>query len=194
MESGTGVTVSIAASNADLIERCRIGDAAAWDELVRRYQRLVYAIPIREGLDLDEAAEVTQQTFAALVKELNNIRDPGRLASWLMTVARREVWRSRRREGDSNPFDISTVEAEQEVDDKDWTDRQAEIAWVYDAVQTLGEPCRSLILGLFFDPSEPSYATVAVRIGRPIGSIGPLRARCLERLRQALEAGLVERG
>ena len=59
--------------------------------------------------------------------------------------------------------------------------------WVYQAVQQLGEPCRTLITALFFEPTEPSYAEIAAQLGRPVGSIGPVRARCLARLRPLLE-------
>ncbi len=189
MDRGTFVAVCMNASNAELIDRCRTGEADAWNELVKRYQRLVYAIPIREGLGLEDAAEVTQQTFAVLVKELERIREPERLSSWLMTVARREVWRRRRAASETvEEFSGQTTsEVSERTPSEDWTERHAEVAWIYDAVQSLGEPCRSLVLGLFFDPAEPSYAAVAINIGRPVGSIGPLRARCLDRLRIALE-------
>lgn len=194
MEHGLRVGISMRESNAELIQRCQSGQADAWSELVNRYERLVYAIPIREGLGVDDAAEVAQHTFATLVKELNNIREPARLSSWLMTVARREVWRKRRASADAleELIDPATAEASEPQEFDDWTDRHVELAWLYDAIQSLGEPCRSLVFGLFFDPAEPSYAAVAVNIGRPIGSIGPLRSRCLDRLRVILEEGFSE--
>lgn len=194
MKDGVFVDISISTSNAELIERCRSGQPDAWNELVKRYQRLVYAIPIREGLDVEDAAEVAQHTFATLVRQLDSIREPTRLSSWLMTVARREVWRRRRAIADTveELTDPITAEESERLEPDDWTDRYAELAWIYDAVQSLGEPCRSLVLGLFFDPAEPSYAAIAVGLGRPVGSIGPLRARCLARLRTALEEGFHE--
>lgn len=168
---------------AALLARCRTGDHAAWDKLVDRYERLVYAIALREGLDREDAADVTQETFAALVRGMDTIEDPDRLGYWLMTVARRNTWRTRGRSNNKNvPIESITVTSE------DWSADALRALWVYEAVQQLDEPCRSLILALFFDPDGPSYGQVAVDIGRPIGSIGPLRSRCLDRLRTILEA------
>ncbi len=98
-----------------------------------------------------------------------------------MTVSRREIWRLRGRMRDV--ITLPNIVAEE----ADFTDEHATVAEVYDAVQALGDPCRSLILGLFFDPAEPSYEELASRIGRPLGSVGPLRGRCLERLRTIME-------
>lgn len=169
--------------NSALIRACQDGDALAWSEIVDRYQRLVYAIPLKEGLDIDQAADVAQETFTTLMTSLHRIRQPDRLASWLMTVARRLSWRERNRAG-CDELDVDAVDVEDGADaGSEW----ATVEWVYDALQGLSDPCRSLVLSLFFDPAEPSYAEIAMRLGRPVGSVGPLRARCLERLRTLLE-------
>lgn len=166
----------------DLVERCRDGDRSAWDSIVARYERLIYSIPLREGLDREQAADVAQETFAALIRNLDHIDDPQRLGAWLGTVARRITWRKR-----AGIEVIATDDIEIVLDDM--SDESIDALWVYEAVQALEEPCRSLITALFFDPVGPSYHEVAVAIGRPVGSIGPLRARCLDRLRRILEEG-----
>lgn len=169
--------------NRALVRACQAGDALAWSEIVDRYERLVYAIPLKEGLSREQAADVAQETFATLMTSLHRIRQPERLASWLMTVARRLSWRERNR-SDRGQVDVSGIDVEdiRSLDD-DWTT----VEWVYDSIQGLAEPCRSLVVSLFFDPDEPSYAEIAMRLGRPVGSVGPLRARCLDRLRALLE-------
>jgi RNA polymerase sigma factor (sigma-70 family) len=171
-------------SNGALIEACRTGDQQAWSTIVSRYERLVYAIPLREGLDADLAAEVAQECFLALLTALDKIDDPGRLGYWLMTVARRLSWRARNRlRREQNSTEVPTDEPDERLPD------DLETAWwVHEAVQSLGQPCRDLVIALFFDPAEPQYSEIAVKLGRPLGSIGPLRHRCLERLRRALEA------
>ena len=168
-------------TNAELLGRCRQGDQRAWRVLVKRYERLPYAMATREGLDNHQAADVTQHAFAELHKRLDSIREPQALGHWLMTVSRREIWRIRRRMSDV--ITLPNIIAEE----ADFADEHAVVTEVYDAVQALGDPCRSLILGLFFDPAEPSYEELASRIGRPVGSVGPLRGRCLERLRTIME-------
>ena len=179
--------VALTPSNASLLQRCRSGDQAAWANLVTRYERLVYAIPIREGLDAETAADIAQYTFSELHRCLEAIREPERLAGWLAIVCRREVWR--RKSGS-----VPTVELREERMEPvpDFAQPYAETVALYDAIESLGEPCRSLISGLFFDPSEPDYASIAVDLGRPVGSIGPMRARCLARLRQILTSQVAD--
>src|SRR5687767_6209201 len=79
------------ASDESLVLACRGGESDAWNTLVHRYQRLIYTIPRRAGLDEDQAAEVFQRTFAKLFENLNRIRQPGSIQAWLVTTARRET-------------------------------------------------------------------------------------------------------
>jgi len=174
---------ALCCDDAELVLRCREGSARAWAEIVGRYERLVYAIPLKEGLSSEEAADVAQETFAALLAGLDRIKQPDRLGSWLMTVARRLSWAQRNRTG-RHTLVLSDVDL---GTDEELGADLVRALWVHDAVRQLGEPCRSLVLSLFFDPGEPSYAEIAVRLGRPLGSVGPLRARCLDRLKALLE-------
>ena len=72
---------------------CRAGDESSWEVLVDRYQRLIYAIPRRAGLNEDQASEVFQEVFTTLLQKLNDITEPDRLHAWLVTTARRKTWR-----------------------------------------------------------------------------------------------------
>jgi RNA polymerase sigma factor (sigma-70 family) len=168
-------------ANDDLLRRCGCGDDEAWQSLVSKYERLVYSIALREGLDPDDAADVTQEVFAALLSAVETIDQPDRLGSWLMTVTRRMTWRRRSNRRATAELDgvLATLD--------DPNDELVRAVWLYEAVSALGEPCSSIIVALFLDPAEPSYAEIALRLGRPIGSLGPTRARCLERLRLCLE-------
>lgn len=178
---GGGKSTSSSMSNDELLARCEAGDRAAWEALVSKYERLVYSIAVREGLDAHDASDVTQEVFAALLTSVATIEQPERLGSWLMTVARRATWRRRGARRTSVELDdvLDTVD--------DPNDELVRAVWLYEAVDALGEPCSSIIVALFLDPAEPSYAEIALRLGRPIGSLGPTRARCLERLRAFLQ-------
>src|SRR5215471_16448021 len=81
-----------------LVRACQCEDAAAWEMLVRRYQRLLYNIPRRAGLDEDECADVFQQVFYKLLQKLDGIEQPEHIKAWLLTAAQRESWRLKRRE------------------------------------------------------------------------------------------------
>jgi DNA-directed RNA polymerase specialized sigma24 family protein len=126
-----------------------------------------------------------------LLSSLTRITDDSRLAAWLATVTRRQAWRVRNR----NRNEESAKEGPWEAVSPlllHWIDPAADIERsisLYAAVQSLGEPCASLLTALYFEAGEPSYAEVAVRLGRPVGSIGPTRARCLRRLKQVLDEG-----
>jgi DNA-directed RNA polymerase specialized sigma24 family protein len=102
------------------------------------------------------------------------------VASWLMSVARRLAWRQRRR----------TEQERLPVEPVNWPEDPIaaweRVAVLHEGLQQLGRACRDLLLALYFDPAAPSYAEVAERLGRPIGGIGPMRARCLQRLRALL--------
>ncbi len=178
-------------SDSDLISACRDGEEAAWDALVARYERLVYTIPSRYGLTPAEISDVFQSVWLALLKNLDNLRQPDRIAAWLVTTTRRECWERRRgvnyEKVITSDLDDQIVRAKSEEPSPD------EIVATYEkhealrrAMDQMDSRCRRLLRLLYFDPSIPSYADVATKLNMPIGSIGPLRARCLKKLRKIL--------
>jgi RNA polymerase sigma factor (sigma-70 family) len=167
-------------SDLELLNACRAGSPEAWELLVERYERLVFSVALRNGATREEAADITQMTFIALLESIAKLREEDRVASWLMSVSRRLAWRQRRR----SERELLGLEGVSGSDDAiaEWE----RVAVVQEGLQRLGRACRDLILALYFDPASPSYAVVAKRLGRPIGGIGPMRARCLARLRSLL--------
>jgi RNA polymerase sigma factor (sigma-70 family) len=178
-------------SDEDLISACRSGEEAAWDALVARYERLVYTIPSRYGLTPTEVSDVFQSVWLSLLRNLENIRQPDRIAAWLVTTTRRECWERRR--GVNYEKVITSDLDDQIVRTKSEEPSPDEIVATYEkhealrrAMDQLDSRCRRLLRLLYFDPSIPSYADVAATLNMPIGSIGPLRARCLKKLRKVL--------
>ena len=167
-------------SDLELIRGCRAGDQEAWSLLVERYERLVFSVALHNGVADEEAADITQMTFIALLESIGKLREDQRVAAWLMTVARRLAWRQRRR----SEREGRLIEQVDELEDPltDWE----RVAVVHEALAQLGPACRDLLVALYFDPSAPSYAVVAERLGLSIGTLGPMRARCLRRLRALL--------
>jgi RNA polymerase sigma factor (sigma-70 family) len=182
-------------SDRDLILRCRQGSAGAWHQMLNKYERLVYSIPLRYGLSRDDAADVAQITFTILIQSLDNLAEDSRLGPWLVTVARRHTWRlleRKRRESASEHLEVADV-AESAVllgkSDADSIEHWELSQWLETALSKLGDRCRELLLALYFQPERSSYAEVAADLDMPIGSIGPSRARCLKSLRQVLGEG-----
>jgi RNA polymerase sigma factor (sigma-70 family) len=179
------------------VARCRRGDGQAWAALVQRYQRLVYTVAMRAGHDAHGAADVFQTVFARLIEHLPRIAEPDRLQAWIVTSAKREALRLRRRAQrtvsmtleedatESSPEWETADDAalpEQALDDL----QQAHLLRL--ALERLDRRCRELLALLFRDEDEAvAYDEVARRMDMPIGSIGPTRARCLGRLRKLLD-------
>jgi len=177
-------------TDRDLIRACRAGDGRAWERLLNKYERLVFSISLNYGLTTDAAADVTQITFTILLQNLNTLPDDIRLSPWLATVARRHTWRllaQNRREAVNPDEDLAGSKALGGIVDNREAQELAE--WLYQGLSLLDERCRQLLLALYFDAEEPSYAEVADHMKMPIGSIGPTRARCLEQMRQSLHTG-----
>jgi len=174
-------------TDRDLIRACRAGDARAWERLLNKYEHLVFSISLNYGLTTDDAADVTQITFTILLQNLDTLPDDIRLSPWLATVARRHTWRllaQNRREAVNPDEDLAGNKALGGIVDN--RERQELAEWLNQGLSLLDERCRQLLLALYFDAEEPSYAEVADHMKMPIGSIGPTRARCLEQMRQSL--------
>jgi RNA polymerase sigma factor (sigma-70 family) len=174
-----------------LVLACRRGDATAWERLVSRYQRLVYAIPRRAGLSEEAAADVFQTVFAALVDQLDKLREPARVQAWLVTAAKRETWRVRQREsalaGARQDESAAEAAADPEPLPEEVVIQLEEQHAIRQAMQGLDERCRRLLGELFYRPQAIPYSQVAARLGMPEGSIGPIRARCLQRLKRLMK-------
>jgi RNA polymerase sigma factor (sigma-70 family) len=190
----TAVEASGARSDEELLAGCRRGDESAWEALVIRYQRLIYAIPRRAGLDEDAASEIFQDVFAALLESIDSIEQPSRLQAWLVTTAKRKTWRavgrakalrpsaSEEGEGDDEMYDLAD---EGLLPDEALT-RLEEQHLVRAALGELGERCRTLLQMLFYAAEPPPYSEIAAALGTSEGSIGPTRARCLKKLLDVL--------
>jgi RNA polymerase sigma factor (sigma-70 family) len=172
--------------DAALVAACKAGDASAWDALVRRHRRLIYSIPTALRLDADECDEVFQLTCLRLFEHLDQLRDPQKVAGWLAVTARRESWALRRSARRIRGFDEGE-EASLPAEPSDLP-RDLQLVLCEHAVQLalsrLGEPCHALLTALHVEDPTPSYAEIAQRLNRPIGSLGPTRARCLEKLKR----------
>jgi RNA polymerase sigma factor (sigma-70 family) len=187
------ILTGVADPDRDLIRRCRQGSTGAWQRLFNKYEGLVYSIPLRYGLSRDDAADIAQITFTILIQSLDTLRDERRLGSWLATVARRHTWRlverNRREENASDRLEGTDI-AESAVvlgkSDADSIEHWELAEWLEVGLSKIDERCRELLLTLYFQPEPSSYIEVGARLNKPIGSIGPTRARCLERLKQVL--------
>jgi RNA polymerase sigma factor (sigma-70 family) len=183
-------------SDEALLAACLRGDQLAWNELIDRYAALMYSIPLKYGLGEADAADVFQSVCVTLLEKLGSIRAPRGLAAWIITTTSRQclaVARQRQRDHEhSRP--IGAVAAEVGPMDPDPLPEEELLVLerhhvVRRAVAQLPDTCRRLVEALFSDESEQtSYQRLADGLGVPMNSLGPTRARCLEKLRRLLVA------
>ena len=170
----------------DLVTRARNGDKQAWDALVERYAPLIWSICRRHRLADVDADDVAQGVWLRLVDQLDKVRDPAALPGWLVTTTRRECVRVLRAVCGPHAAGYA-LDAETISDDKaQMAEQQVLMAERHAALrEALAHlpPCdQQLIALLIQDPPVP-YAEISARLGIPVGSIGPTRGRCLDRLR-----------
>jgi len=166
--------------DAELIERCIKGDQTAWKELVMRYQRLVYSVAHTLCPAGEEVSDIFQQVWLELYQQLPQLRNVDALPAWLITVTRRRMYALIRSQHSSEPLDDEVPDLSQRL-------RQIEFEHMLErAISHLPDRCQKLINLLYFDSSDPSYSEIAQAMGMPEPSIGPTRARCLEKLRKLI--------
>jgi RNA polymerase sigma factor (sigma-70 family) len=177
----------------ELIARCLRGDAHAWNALIDRYAGLIYSIPLRFGLSDADAADVFQSVCVSLFENLDTIRAPRGLAAWLMTTTRRASLATarglRRSEVRGAAVEVTHLPDPDRLPDEELL--ALERQWIVRAAMArLPAKCRRLIEALFSDDAAErrTYQQLADGLGVPMNSIGPTRARCLDRLRRLLIA------
>ena len=173
------------------VVRCAAeGDRRSWERLVEQYARIIWAVTRDFRLTEGDAADVAQITWLRLFEHINRLEHPSRVGSWLAVTARRECLRHLaarkkvvlvRDDGDFN--DVPAVGPE--VDERLLTEER--IQAVRAALSGLPSQWQRMLQMLMADPPA-SYAEISDQLGLPIGSIGPTRGRCLDRLRVLLEA------
>jgi RNA polymerase sigma factor (sigma-70 family) len=177
-----------ALGNAELLRSAACGDDRAWTEIVQRYEGMVGAVVRSYRMQDADARDAEQRTWLRLVEHWDAVRDPERLGGWLATTASRECLRILREtrvivtdELDAVPDPDRTVE--DQVVDADTVSRIRSI------VAALPPRGRTIMMELFADDPRP-YAEVSRATGIPIGSLGPSRARLIDRVRRTFDTGM----
>ncbi len=173
---------------AALVRSAAAGTEQAWEQLVDEFGGLIWAVARSHRLRDADAADVVQMTRTRLVEHLDRLSDPGRVGAWLATTARRECLRQLHNGGRETlvgdegalpePVSPESVESELLCAERD------EALWR--GFARLRTSDQALLRLLIAEP-RPGYDEIAAALDMPIGSIGPTRARALERLREELE-------
>jgi RNA polymerase sigma factor (sigma-70 family) len=179
---------------AALVRRAADGDRMAWERLVSQFERLIWSITVEFKLGESDAADVAQTTWLRLLEHIDRIQHPDRVGSWLAATARNECLRNlaarKRLVLGHDDTELGTAAAAAiapvpEVDERLLADERDQV--VRDAMSRLPGRWQRLMEMLMADPPVP-YTEISDQLGLPIGSIGPTRGRCLDRLRVLLQA------
>ena len=162
-----------------------MGSTVAWAALVDQYSGLVWATLRSHGLSRTDAEDAFQTTWMRFCEHVGRLEDPDGVGLWLAKTARNEALQLLRRSRRETPVDLLTDDTRvPAVPDPspDLTAEQAEqVLW--EAFDSLRPACKIVLVLLSTDPPF-TYSEVSAVLGIPIGSIGPTRQRCLERLRR----------
>jgi RNA polymerase sigma factor (sigma-70 family) len=170
-------------TDAFLVARCRAGDSEAWNELVERFSRYVYAISIQAyRLSPSDAEDVFQEVFARVYERLDSLRSDDAVRPWIAQLTRRLCIDSLRASGREGPAGAETLEPAGVDDTIGLLD---EAMFVRAGLDAVGEPC-SEILDRFFCRDE-SYRTIGDALSLPAGTIASRISRCLAKLKVELE-------
>ena len=171
----------------DLVARARNRDKQAWDALVERYAPLIWSICRRHQLGAADAGDVSQSVWLRLVDQLDKIREPAALPGWLATTTRRECLQVIRTARGSRPVGyeldvegLSDKLAETTEHEVLEAERRAALRQAFSAL----DPFSQQLIALLIQDPPVSYAEISAKLGIAVGSIGPYRGRCLEKLRR----------
>jgi RNA polymerase sigma factor (sigma-70 family) len=172
---------------SDLVARARRRDMQAWNTLVERYAPLISSICRKHRLGRADAEDVSQSVWLLLVAHLDKIREPAALPGWLAVTTRRECGRVVRAARGPHAV-VYALDAENMPDEQAEAAEQALLeaerhAALREAFTHLPPAYQRLVTVLTADPPTP-YAEVSAQLGIPVGSIGPTRSRCLDKMRR----------
>jgi RNA polymerase sigma factor (sigma-70 family) len=187
MSAGVADRTSPPVSASFLVSRVKMGDKEAWDALVERYASLIWFTCRRYRLNGADAEDVGQCVWLQLVEHVGTIRDPAALPGWLVTTTRRECARilrsaHRAQPGDYAPDFEHIAEQTSRTAEEEVLAAERHAA-LREALADLPPAWQRLMAMLAADPPVP-YTEISSRLGIAVGSIGPTRARCLDRIRR----------
>lgn len=176
-------------SNSRLVRECLNGSEEAWSELIDKYKRLIFSIPIKYGMSVDEATDIFQSVCVEMLSELPKLRKPEALPKWIMQVTAHKCFHRKRQMARTEGPDEDGKLPEQSVEARAESivlEAQQEQT-LRQAISEIPPRCRELIQMLFFEEPARPYQMIAQKLGIATGSIGFIRQRCLDKLRRQLD-------
>ena len=176
----------MARNDSELWEQILANDNKAWSELVDKYQALIYTVLLRMGLSMSESSDCFQQVWLLLLKYKKSIENPERISAWLVTTAKREGLKTKKKS--SSQVDDSVLETfadENPIADEEYENLQRQ-SILDQGLKAIDERCRKLLKALFYYPEDYSYKRISEELKISINSLGAIRQRCLSKLKDLI--------
>jgi RNA polymerase sigma factor (sigma-70 family) len=177
------------ATHGELLTRAAKGDQAAWNALVDRFGQMVWSVARSFRLDDAASKDVAQTVWLKLIENCDRINEPEKLPGWLSTTCRREALRVTKLRERSIPTEFEFDLADPAPDLESLLIEDEDVREVVDSFGRLSEECQQLLRLLATEPPL-SYEEISEVTGRPVGSLGPTRSRCIDKLRMGVESGI----
>lgn len=173
-------------SDQEIVAECLAGKTAAWEVLIARYQGFIFGIALQTGFSPADADDIFQNVSLKLCLHLQDLRNHDCLTGWLGAVTRQECFRLHRRRVPES-LEVAESLASDMPSPEENVLRAERAHLLRHAFAELPPDCQNL-LGMLYQAEPVPYADAAKSMGIPVGSIGPRRARCLERLKKKMES------
>jgi len=175
---------------SNIIRLCSDGDEEAWHELLDIIGPVIFSICRRSRLSRDESFDIFGLVCFDLVKSIHTIKSPNKILSFVATITRRKIYNYYEKMQLTDYFDSEYIPAlaadEEQAPDLIYANLQKRELLIK-AMTRLPAKQYRLLKALFFDPNNPSYKEIAQNLKCPQSSIGPTRARALEKLARILK-------
>jgi RNA polymerase sigma-70 factor (ECF subfamily) len=180
-------------ADAELIERCRGGDADAWDALFDKYYPVAARFVFQLSADFshEDTEEICQETFLAVVRNLASFQGKSSFQTWLLRVAANKALdfrgKSRAEKRGGNVFQFSLDGAHESLDPPsgcpgpDTVLVNAETSrLIRQSLDQLEDPCREIIELRYY--GELSYGEIAAELRLNPKTVSSRLSKCLDRL------------
>jgi len=175
-------------SDSHLVQECLKGNEAAWSELIAKYKNLIFSIPVRYGFAEEDSADIFQAVCMDLLTELPRLREPHALAGWLIQVTKNKCFHRKQTLRSNKIQEIDELDSQASLEEpQDLVAQVQQEQMLREALLELSPRCRQLVQLLFFETPARPYHEVAKDLRLATGSIGFVRRRCLDKLRERLE-------
>jgi RNA polymerase sigma-70 factor (ECF subfamily) len=198
MALGSVETLTPAASETSLVERCRRGDAEAFARLVVLHEGMVFNLAARLLADAEEARDLSQEVFLQVFRTLGRFEGRSSLRTWIYRIVvnqcrNRQRWWRRRRRGHSLPLqDLTDAQearlsaAQPEQGPQQELERRDRAREVQAALSTLSFDHRAILM--LREVEGLSCEEIAQALALPAGTVKSRLARAREALRRRVVA------